>query len=569
MRLIVEEYLKELKERDELEGVVAGLMSAMGLVVLTEPTRGGRQHGVDLAVVGRMPDGEVEKLYLFSIKRGNIDRSNWDSGTKQDLRPSINEITSVYVKTGIPPEHKGKPIVVCICCGGKVDEKVWPDIQVYLNDEKERLDAKGIEFEQWNGCKLSDLICKYFCSESVLVDADQRLLKRSLSMVDEPEVSIRNFMALVRAIMKAGEDDKTRGRTFSVKQLNLCLGLLGHFCEGAKNLEAVLQSLEMCLPLLWNYLGLKDITGRSGKEMIRAFLTTWGLYVRYESAFLEKVSPLSKRSFFFTCACGANDEVDVNLQIFRTMGRVSSFGLGMYYMERWLIQNAEGVDDLQKAYGEIREKCAKTLMGLVNGNPTAHGPLLDGQSIDISATMLLLVYCGYAEFIKDYIHAILRRVATNLVIGRGFPVLELTYARMLDHVHEAHNSEYKKEVLPSSELIPQLALIAGVLKDEDCYEAVCGVWKNHLPHANLQMWFPGKETEASFFSGQQNFGNQLVSIDITDKTAFLKSVKDESQQGMLPSTSFGAMAGLTFVCCVTRRIPIPPQYWLAIADAMK
>jgi hypothetical protein len=41
------------------------------------------------------------KVYLFSVKSGDLDRRDWD-GKPQDLRPSINEIIDVFIPTRIP-----------------------------------------------------------------------------------------------------------------------------------------------------------------------------------------------------------------------------------------------------------------------------------------------------------------------------------------------------------------------------------------------------------------------------------------------------------------------------------
>ncbi len=67
MRLLIREYLASLRERNEFDAILPDLLSEPGYIVYSRPSRGTRQHGVDVAAVG--PDN---RLYLFSIKRGRL-----------------------------------------------------------------------------------------------------------------------------------------------------------------------------------------------------------------------------------------------------------------------------------------------------------------------------------------------------------------------------------------------------------------------------------------------------------------------------------------------------------------
>jgi hypothetical protein len=116
MKLIIRQYLAGLKERNELDAILPDLLSQMGLTVYSRPARGTRQDGVDVAAVGSI-DGGPEKVYLFSIKAGDLTRKEWDGDAIQSLRPSLNEILDAYIRNRIPPEHKGKEVVICMTFG--------------------------------------------------------------------------------------------------------------------------------------------------------------------------------------------------------------------------------------------------------------------------------------------------------------------------------------------------------------------------------------------------------------------------------------------------------------------
>lgn len=71
MKLVFREYLTSLRERNELDVVLPDLLSELGYNVISRPSTGPRQFGVDVAAVSPMVDGE-QKLYLFTIKQGDL-----------------------------------------------------------------------------------------------------------------------------------------------------------------------------------------------------------------------------------------------------------------------------------------------------------------------------------------------------------------------------------------------------------------------------------------------------------------------------------------------------------------
>ena len=77
MKLIIRQYLASLRERGELDAILPDLLSQLGLNVFSRPGRGTRQDGVDVAAVGVL-DGQGERVFLFSIKPGDLTRREWD-----------------------------------------------------------------------------------------------------------------------------------------------------------------------------------------------------------------------------------------------------------------------------------------------------------------------------------------------------------------------------------------------------------------------------------------------------------------------------------------------------------
>lgn len=101
-------------------GAQAGRLAGMGLEVLSRADIGVRQYGADVAAVVKDHDGK-RKLFLFSVKRGDLSRSEWNGGSDQALQPSLDEIRYVYHRS-VAPEHKELPVVIVAVLGGIVPQ---------------------------------------------------------------------------------------------------------------------------------------------------------------------------------------------------------------------------------------------------------------------------------------------------------------------------------------------------------------------------------------------------------------------------------------------------------------
>jgi len=104
LRLLLEDFLGLMREEGELDAFLPLLMSSMGHEVVYRPQKGPRQYGVDIVSVGKDED-DVEKLFLWLVKCGDIGRADWNSGP-QAIRQSIDDVGDVYLTSHVAPEHK-------------------------------------------------------------------------------------------------------------------------------------------------------------------------------------------------------------------------------------------------------------------------------------------------------------------------------------------------------------------------------------------------------------------------------------------------------------------------------
>ena len=69
MKLIIAEYLRSLRERDELDRLLPDLLVEMDYVPVARPQTGNRQYGVDVAARGRNSESGLDELMLVVVKQ--------------------------------------------------------------------------------------------------------------------------------------------------------------------------------------------------------------------------------------------------------------------------------------------------------------------------------------------------------------------------------------------------------------------------------------------------------------------------------------------------------------------
>lgn len=72
------------------------------------------------------------------------------------MRPSLDEIRDVYIRTHIPERYRHLKIVICLAFGGDVKEQVRDSLTGYINNNT----TEQISHDEWNGDKIAGLILK-------------------------------------------------------------------------------------------------------------------------------------------------------------------------------------------------------------------------------------------------------------------------------------------------------------------------------------------------------------------------------------------------------------------------
>ena len=561
MKLIIRQYIAGLKERGELDAVLPDLLSQMGMVVYSRPARGTRQDGVDVAAVGGLGGGP-EKVYLFSIKPGDLSRKEWDGESVQSLRPSLNEIIDSYIPNRIPPEHKEKDIVICITLGGDVQEQVQLPLVGYI---KQSTTGK-ISFEEWNGDKLAALIQSNFLREDLVPDTVRFSLRKTLALLNEPDAAYGYFTELVETL--DGKFSKDAERIRAIRQLSICLWILFSWSRELGNLECAYRASELTILHAWNIFRFFEGKSTKASEACRdALISIFHAYQQINTEYLAKIIPHLQSLHALSAAVQGGSSLDVNLKMFDLLGRIALNGLWNYGAALQCADDDKFRSDQLLAETAGAAACVKML---ISNNPVLYSPIKDDQATDIAlAAFLLLIDVNDSMDLGTWLRVMVQRIRFAFATNERYPCTKESYADLLEHP-VSKEAKYRESVTNASVLYPFIALIAALLKDDKLFSELASLQSETLTYSNFQLWFPDDATEENFYTNRNLHGISLCDISLqSGPKELLKQLSSECNQ----STQFWKLScvqqgcwQLVLVACRHYRLPIPVHLFKGLAE---
>lgn len=579
MKLVIREYLASLRERGELDAVLPDLLTELGFTVYSRPARGTRQYGVDVAAVGNGRDG-VRRVHLFSVKSGDLDRNEWNTSSPQSLRPSLDEILDHYIASRIPPEYAALPIAICLTFGGAIDEQVRAEVTGYMT----RNTTARVSYEEWNGDRLSDVILGGILREGLLPPVLRSHLRKSVAMVEEPDIALDHFGKLLRALADTPGSTAT-ARLSQARMINICLWIMFVWAREANNVEAPYRASERAKLEVWHL--LKTDVARSGKTAEAAGFVINELFelhfAIWDELFEKKILPHADARHALSSAVGSYASLDVNLKLFEFVGRLALRGLWLV----WQLAPTRGPVVLDEIYfgtlpamlaevnkatlARIDGLCAQ-LMKIVSNNRALLSPIGDWQAIDIGLAFTLLA-CRPAMHgaIDQWTEELVSRSIFAFNAHGRYPVISPSYWDLIDHPSE-RSEEYRQNSTEGSILYPMLAQWAAARGRQDVFDELAEFKTKALAHCTFQTWFPDDDSEDNIYLGQDNHGAVLTDIPVTagsrDALNFvLEEATNNPHYDALSAVRFGHWP-IVLTACRCHRLPVPPQVWRDLLPAI-
>lgn len=559
MRLIIKEYLAGLAERKELDALLPDLLLQMGLQVFSKPGVGNRQYGVDIAACGALED-DLERVYLFSLKSGDLGRSDWDGDSNQALRPSLNEIKDVYIPGHLPPEHRSKPVVICMCFGGDVKQEVELNVSMY----EQQNTTTSLTYSKWNGDKLADYIERHLMREELLPEDLRSLLRKSLAMIDQPNASFKYFDALLESMRKKLPTKKEK-LLVTLRQISLCTWILYSWCRKANNIEGAYLASESALLKSWDicksFFGQRDKVSQS---IHRTFNSVLQLHLQISENYMEKcIFPHASHLYSLSSAVSGSNTIDVNLKMFDVIGRLSIYGM---WLHAEYVRLGERDAAIKRNLESKLFNVNQSLWQIIHNNPILETPYKDDQGIDIYLTAwFLMLNKGNWESVGNWLSEISGATLYLFEHNKSYPSNINNYSELLEHPID-NSEEYRKSVTQGSILYPYLSVFSVVLGFTQILPIIQQIKEKYLQDCTFQMWFPNEASENHMYSNSDNHGGTMTNIDIhKSPEEFIQMITDECKNfdrlKEMSAYKFG-MWPIIMVACRHYRMPVPIKFLL-------
>lgn len=562
MKLIIREFLGQLKESGELDRLLPDLLARMRLVTISRPQVGVRQNGVDIAAVGKDEDG-VRTLYLFVLKVGDVGRRDWDSGVNA-IRATLDQIKDSYLRSFVRPEHQDLPVKVVVCTTGDLKQEVLAD----FNGFTERNSEANLTYAFWSGDTLAALIDANLLDEYAINPSERGNLRRAIALIGTSDYDLRHAYELFRDLLLARSREGSapisvsRERKQFVRQLKtaaLALNVMFHWAGQEGNLLNAFLAGERCC--LWAWEGIRARELMNYRPAVSAYADLYNLHNRICHAYFVKLQPYC----FVRDAMSsyASDSSLVANKVFEQIGLLTEIGL---------LQLQRTLRNEDPAAANNVEIVANAIVALIQNNPSSGSPRFDGHAIEISLALLLLHSAGKEDAAKVWLSDIGRRLVYGFRRSKGFPIASDSLDDLVEFDAGQLDEVEVQKLRHLSTLVPTLLYWCAIFGHEELYYSLQSVQSSVFEDVCLQLWYADEETDAYLYREPAQLESGTTEAPIFFPATIQELVqanRDLLAQKTVPDLSFASavrygLFGLVLMACRHFRTPFPPQFWLPL-----
>lgn len=558
MRLIISQFLRTLRERDEFDRLLPDLLLAMGYVPLAKPQTGVRQFGVDQAVVGKsVTDGENE-LLLFVIKQGDLGRRDWDNPEPTAIRSSLNEVLDVYLTKMVPPEYSAYRKVVILATTGDLKQ----EIEFNWTSYKEQNSQKA-NFDFWGADKVSDLIEHHMLDENLFAAADWSDLRKALALAADAEYDFQDFNRLLLrqlgmtangSLTESDVNSKQLQKAF--RRVHLAALICAHWANVDGDSRKALWIMERTL--LWSWHRVLLLKQQEQKQF---FPIVSLMLVSHAEAGVKYFQVINAHLGVKDGMAGYGSEgAAFSVILFEHIGHISTLGLACVF------EQGETDEDKQRCVSNVKV-LADGLCSLLENHGASASPRLDSHIIDITLGLMFLILARRVEAAQSWLAQIATRLDFCFSSRSGFPVGTDSLEDLVD-----------LQARPSEQLIANLMQTSWCLATVSAWCAILGMDEHYALLAKgasgaykdvcAQLWHPTADWPDRWY-----FGN-VLNTGLSEAPYVLLPEASELKQHMQsflaldeydwPEASPARIAGLfvlDYIACRHFRIPVPASMW--------
>ncbi|WP_282295749.1 hypothetical protein [Stenotrophomonas sp. PS02289] len=561
MKLIIKEYLSQLRESGDLDRLLPDLLSRMKIIPISRPQIGVRQNGVDIAAVGKDDQG-MKRLYLFVLKVGDLGRKDWNGGVN-GVRETLGQIEDVYLPTSVRPQHRSLPVTVVICSTGDLRQDVVQDFTGYGNGK-----ASHYSLVYWSGDDLAGWIEEHLLDEYAIEPSARADLRRALALIGSRDYDLRHAHKVLRSLLLDGEHGSrastAAGQKRFIRQLkttNLVLEIAFRWAAEGGNLLNAFRLGERCCLWAWEAIRLRGLTGYGPAK--RVFQDLYQSHLRICDAYIEKM-----RTYFAVrdgVSIFSGENALVTNTIYEQIGILAE--IGILHLER---STRPGLSAQGREDALARAQSVSTLLvQLIFNNPSSFSPRYDGNAIEISLALILLHNTQAHQSASRWLEHLAGRLRFTFAVSHCFPIAtdsmeDLVAMEVLDL-----SEEQIQRLRHLSTLIPTIMYWCAKFGLKDLYQRLQAQQDVGFKGVFFQLWYADSKTESLLYRepAQHDSGAMEISIHLPTQMSELNELERlKRQSGNIATVdSFSAVSAgapaLVLMACRHFRTPVPPQVW--------
>lgn len=563
MRLIISQFLRTLRERDEFDRLLPDLLLAMGYVPLAKPQTGVRQFGVDLAAVGKSPVDGVDELLLLVIKQGDLGRRDWD-GEPTSVRPSLNEVLDVYLTKLVAPEHAGLRKTIVLATTGDLKQEV----ETNWTGFKEGNSARA-RFEFWGADSVSDLIERFMLDENLFAPADRADLRKSLALASDSDYDFRDLNRMLLRQLGLTPDGKLEMPSLDTKPLqkafrrvHLAAQICTRWAQTEGDSRQALWISERTLLWAWHRLQLAGPKERP--KLHAAIAGMWHSYTEAAARYFDVIRPhLEVRDGM---AGYGSEGAAFAIVLFEHIGLMAAIGLACR------LEPANDPEAKATIQGNIAA-VADGLCALIRNHEASASPRLDGHIIDVTLALMFLVLAERHDVAKDWVAEMAKRLDYCFKTESKFSVSTDSLEDLVELEIDPKDPKLVEKLMGTSWSLATIAAWCVVLELNDHYAALAHGAAGPYAKVCAQLWHPTKEWPSSwYFRGSLNEGEAeapYVLLSSNKEMKFrMKQFLERPEFDWVESspTRMVGIWALDFIACRHFRMPVPASAWYRLGN---
>ncbi len=470
MRLIIKDYLLQLKEKDELDLLVCNLLLQMGYVTDNKPETGNRQYGVDIRA------HNSKEVLLCVVKQGDLDRKMWDSDPNA-VRQSLDEIKDVYRDFiyGVEKEKKLRAVVIT---NGEMKEAVRTNWNGYVKRTIEsKEDRMTIDF--WDIDQLTLYVQKYLFSEYIFGDDMQRTLRRALYFMGESDYRNDYFESIIDYYFaRLNQEENAKKIKKDLASLYMASQMIAQYAAEEMRYKISIMVTEYLLIQYWKYLLDKKYFGR--KMYVEWLLKFLNEYEKWNERYYENVKEV----------CEGKDRippynpVEQRVILYEMLGYLTSYA---YYLS--FKDNKQD----KTARKKCEQVCIRIIM-LINNYPQLRYAPYDGHAGTVSMLYRLLCRMERTDDVRTLLYNQCLCFQQYYILDKKYPTAEDSFADAVNIYLDLPKGKYETSGFWGTMLEWMV-----VIEEPETYDALKVFLQEDLKNVTKCVWFLRAEEEAMFY----------------------------------------------------------------------